>query len=171
LIKEKKMSQIYILCVEDEPEVLDVVVRDLSELEEVFPIEMAVNAEEAREIINEIKERGDKIGLAVCDHVMPGQKGVELMIDMQNDPYTERTRKLLLTGQAGLDATIEAVNKAKLNRYISKPWDPVELLRIAREELTTYVIEQEKDLLRYMAVLDIERIQEAIRTKGSISDS
>jgi CheY-like chemotaxis protein len=165
------MSEIYILCVEDEPEVLDVIVRDLAALEEVFPIEMAVNASEARLIIKEIQERGDKLGLAICDHIMPGDKGVELMVEMQNDPFTERTRKVLLTGQAGLDATIEAVNKAKLNRYIAKPWDPENLVQIARDELTTFVIEQEKDLLRYMGVLDINRLQETIRTRGTISDS
>jgi len=164
------MSDIYILCVEDEPEVLDVIVRDLSVLEEVFPIEMALSADEAREIVQEIKSRGDKLGLVICDHVMPGDKGVELLIEMQKDAFTERSRKLLLTGQAGLDATVEAVNKAKLNRYIAKPWDPDNLVEIARDELTTYVIEQEKDLLRYMEVLDIGRIQETIRARGSISD-
>lgn len=165
------MSEIYILCVEDEPEVLDVIVRDLSELEEVFPIEMAVSAEEAREIIKEIEEQGDKLGLAICDHVMPGDKGVELMVEMQKKPFTERTRKVLLTGQAGLEATVEAVNKAKLNRYIAKPWEPEQLVQIARDELTTFVIEQEKDLLRYMGALDIERLQETIRERGTISDS
>lgn len=164
------MSTIYILCVEDEPEVLDVVVRDLAELEEVFPIEMAVSAEEARQIIKEIEANGDKIGLAICDHVMPGDKGVELMIEMQNDAFTERTRKVLLTGQAGLDATIEAVNRARLNRYIAKPWDPENLVQVAKDELTTFVIESEKNLLPYMSVLDARRLQEAIRARGSISD-
>ena len=164
------MSDIYILCVEDEPEVLDVIVRDLSSLEEVFPIEMALSADEAREIVQEIKDRGDTLGLVICDHVMPGDKGVELLIEMQADSFTERSRKLLLTGQAGLDATVEAVNKAKLNRYIAKPWDPDNLVEIARDELTTYVIEKEKDLLRYMGVLDIGRLQETIRARGSISD-
>lgn len=164
------MSTIYILCVEDEPEVLDVIVRDLSDLEEVFPIEMAVSADEARQIIKEIHEQGDKIGLAICDHVMPGDKGVELMIEMQKEEFTERTRKVLLTGQAGLDATVEAVNHARLNRYIAKPWDPENLVNVAKDELTTYVIENEKDLLPFMGILDAKRIQEAIRARGSISD-
>ncbi|MCH8557799.1 MAG: response regulator [Balneolia bacterium] len=164
------MSTIYILCVEDEPEVLDVIVRDLSALEDVFPIEMAVSADEARNIIKEIKEQGDKVGLAICDHVMPGDKGVELMIEMQGDEFTERTRKVLLTGQAGLDATVEAVNHARLNRYIAKPWDPDNLVSVARDELTTFVIENEKDLLPYMGALDAKRIQEAIRARGTISD-
>ncbi len=164
------MSKIYILVVEDEPEVLDVVVRDLSSLEETFPIEMAVSVKEAREIIAEIEENGDKLGLAVCDHVMPGEMGVELMIDMQKQPFTERTRKVLLTGQAGLDATVEAVNHARLNRYIAKPWDPEELVKIAIDELTTYVIEHEKNLLPYLGILDAERLNEVIRSRGTVSD-
>ncbi|MFN2395115.1 MAG: response regulator [Bacteroidales bacterium] len=162
------MSDIYIICVEDEPQVLDVVIRDLAKLEDVFPIEVANSAYEARELIKEIKQEGNKIGLAICDHIMPGDKGVDLMIEMQKDPFTEHTRKVLLTGQAGLEETIEAVNNAKLNRYIAKPWKPEQILEVAVDELTTYVIEQEKELLLYMAVLDQERLQEAIRSKGYV---
>lgn len=162
------MSDIYIICVEDEPQVLDVVIRDLAKLEDIFPIEVAHSADEARELIKEIKEEGNEIGLAICDHIMPGDKGVDLMIEMQKDPFTESTRKVLLTGQAGLEETIEAVNNAKLNRYIAKPWKPEQILEVAVDELTTYVIEQQKELLPYMAVLDQERLQEAIRNKGYV---
>ncbi len=160
------MTDIYIICVEDEPQVLDVILRDLADLEEVFPIETAVSADEARELIKEIYRQGGKIGLAICDHVMPGDNGVDLMIEMQQDDFTRETRKVLLTGQAGLDATIEAVNKARLNRYISKPWDPANLMNIAKEELTQYVIDQEKELLPYMQVLDAPRLHEEIRRRG-----
>lgn len=162
------MSDIYIICVEDEPQVLDVVIRDLAKLEDIFPIEVANSADEARELIKEIKEEGNEIGLAICDHIMPGDKGVDLMIEMQKDPFTESTRKVLLTGQAGLEETIEAVNNAKLNRYIAKPWKPEQILEVAVDELTTFVIEQQKELLPYMAVLDQERLQEAIRNKGYV---
>ncbi len=160
------MTDIYIICVEDEPQVLDVILRDLADLEEVFPIETAVTADEARELIKEINRQGGKIGLAICDHVMPGDSGVDLMIEMQQDPFTRATRKVLLTGQAGLDATIEAVNKAKLDRYISKPWDPANLMNIAKDELTQYVIEQEKELLPYLQVLEAGRLHEEIRRRG-----
>ncbi len=162
------MSDIYIICVEDEMQVLDVIVKDLEPLEEVFPVEVAVSADEARELIREIKKEGGRIGLAICDHVMPGDSGVDLMVEMQKDPFTEKTRKVLLTGQAGLEATIEAVNMARLNRYIGKPWDPEQLLNVAKEELTQYVIEQEKNLLPYMQILDAARLQEEIRARGSV---
>lgn len=162
------MSEIYIICVEDEPEVLDVIVRDLGFLEEVFPIEVASSAQEARKLIGEIQDQGDRIGLVICDHVMPGETGVELMVQMQNQDFTRDTRKILLTGQAGLDATIQAVNQARLNHYIAKPWDPKNLLAVATEELTRYVIEHEKELLRFMTVLDATRLQEAIRQRGYV---
>ncbi len=162
------MSDIYIICVEDEPQVLDVIIRDLAVFEEIFPIELAHSADEARELIKEIKQEGHKIGLALCDHIMPGDKGIDLMIEMQKDPFTEKTRKVLVTGQAGLEDTIEAVNNAKLNRYIAKPWNPRELVEVVKEELTQYVIQEEKELLRFTSLLDQEKIQEAIRTKGYV---
>lgn len=162
------MSDIYIICVEDEPQVLDVLVRDLSELEEIFPVEVAHSADEARDLIREIKQEGHKIGLALCDHIMPGDNGIDLMIEMQNDAFTENTRKVLITGQAGLEDTIQAVNNARLNRYIAKPWDPEKLLEIVKDELTQFVIREEKELLRFMAVLDQEKLQEAIRAKGYV---
>lgn len=162
------MSDIYIICVEDEPQVLDVIIRDLAVFEEIFPIELAHSADEARELIKEIKQEGHKIGLALCDHIMPGDKGIDLMIEMQKDPFTEKTRKVLVTGQAGLEDTIEAVNNAKLNRYIAKPWNPGELVEVVKEELTQYVIQEEKELLRFTSLLDQEKIQEAIRTKGYV---
>lgn len=162
------MSDIYIICVEDETQVLDVIVRDLSVLEEVFPIEVATSATEARELINEIRQQGGSIGLIICDHVMPGENGVDLLISMQKEEFTRDTRKVLLTGQAGLDATIEAVNKAKLNRYIAKPWEPENLLGVAREELTHYVIRHEKELLPYMGLLNATRIQEEIRRRNYV---
>ncbi|ASB49243.1 response regulator [Alkalitalea saponilacus] len=162
------MSDIYIICVEDEAQVLDVVIRDLEQLEEFFPIEGAASASDARKLINEIKEEGNRIGLILCDHIMPGDKGVDLLIEMQKDEFTHSTRKILLTGQAGLDDTIQAVNKARLNQYVSKPWKKEELLQIVIDELTDYVIETEDELLPYLSVLNQEKLQEAIRAKGFI---
>lgn len=165
------MRKIYILCVEDEPEVLDVIVNDISSLEVTFPIEMVISAAEARKVIDEIHQNDDRIGLILCDHVLPGENGVELLVDLQNQPETKSTRKILLTGQAGLDATIKAVNKARLNRYIAKPWNKEELVEICREELTNYVILSENNLLPYMSILNTERLSEAMRIRGSVSDS
>jgi response regulator RpfG family c-di-GMP phosphodiesterase len=163
--------QIYIFVVEDEPEVLDAIVRDLEEFEDSFPIELADSAEEARELIASIINEGHKIGLILCDHVLPGQNGVELLVEMQGDSSTERTRKVLITGQAGLDETVRAVNEADLSHYIAKPWEKAELVGTTRKLLTDFVLEQTENPLEYMSVLDSERIADYIRKGRGITDN
>jgi DNA-binding NtrC family response regulator len=163
-------TKIYILVVEDEPEVLDSIVRDISLFEKFFPVEMADTAEEAREIIDSILENENEIGLILCDHVLPGDNGVELLVEMQNRPETHDTKKVLITGQAGLQETVRAVNEADLKHYIAKPWKKDELLSISKNLLTDYVIEHVDAPLKYMQVLDGERIANHIRTTGGITD-
>ncbi|MEX0945078.1 MAG: response regulator [Balneolaceae bacterium] len=164
-------KKIYILVVEDEPEVLDSIVRDISDFESMFPIEMADTAEEAREQIELILDKGDEIGLILCDHVLPGDNGVELLVEMQKNEMTIQTRKVLITGQAGLQETVRAVNEADLKHYIAKPWEKEELLEIVKELLTDYVVAHVKNPLPYMHLLDGERIAEFIRKGGVITDN
>jgi DNA-binding NtrC family response regulator len=163
-------SEIYILVIEDEPEVLDSIVRDITEFEEHFNVEMADTAEEAEALIKEIVSENGKIALVLCDHVLPGKNGVELLVEMQKDEKTKSTRKVLITGQAGLDETVKAVNEADLKHYIAKPWQKEELVEITRNLLTDYVLEHVKDPLPYMKVLDSERIAESLRTGRKMTD-
>lgn len=164
-------SEIYILVVEDEPDVLDAIVRDLSGFEDIFPIEMAETAENARRVVKSVYDTGNRVGLMVCDHILPGENGVEFLVDMHEQEETYKSRKMLITGQAGHDDTIKALNKGGLRHYISKPWQPKELQEAARELLTDFVIEEERNLLPYMKMLNSEKLSEAIRTRGGVSDS
>lgn len=164
-------QKIYILVVEDEPEVLDSIVRDITEFEEYFEIEMADTAEEAEQIIHEILDEKHMIGLILCDHVLPGKNGVDLLIDLQKNERTKPTKKVLITGQAGLEETVKAVNEADLKYYIAKPWEKEDLVNITRTLLTDFVIESVKDPLKYMQILDAERLAEEIRTGRGITDN
>lgn len=163
-------KKIYIMVVEDEPEVLDAIVRDISEFENFFPVEMADTAEEAREIIRGILENDNEIGLILCDHVLPGDNGVELLVELQNQEQTKETRKVLITGQAGLQETVRAVNEANLKHYIAKPWDKRELESIVKKLLTDYVIDHAENPIGYMAILDGERIADHVRKSGKLTD-
>lgn len=160
----------YILVVEDEPEVLDAIVRDLEMFEQKFPIEMASSAEEARGIIKEVLEADNSFGLFLCDHVLPEENGVDLMIDLQKNEQTAGARKVLITGQAGLNATVKAVNNAGLNHYIAKPWDEGHLQQVVRHQLTEYVINHVDNMLPYMDILETDRLAEAIRSSKGITD-
>jgi response regulator RpfG family c-di-GMP phosphodiesterase len=159
------MHSIHILCVEDEPEVLDAVIRDLSSLEHLFPIEAARSVAEAREVIMGIEERKDKLGLAICDHIMPGENGVEFLIELYRNHRTATARKVLLTGQAGLEATVKAVNDARLDHYIAKPWTKQELLGTARALLTEFVMTYETEVNRFAELLGEERLARAMMNR------
>ncbi len=155
-----------ILCVDDEPAVLDAVVRDLAPFENAFVLETAASAAEARAIVAELPERKRRLALALCDHRMPGETGTDFLIALQRDPVTRPARKLLLTAQAGHEDTIRALNLGGLDHYIAKPWDPEALRTVLRDQLTTYVIDAQLDPLPYLAVLDTARLAEALRRRN-----
>ncbi|PID41373.1 MAG: hypothetical protein CSB48_14820 [Proteobacteria bacterium] len=160
------MNTYVILCVDDEREVLDSVMHDLEPLGSHFIIEGAESAPEAREVIAELEAEGRVLALILCDHVMPEVKGVDFLIELNENPHTKVTRKVLLTGQAGLESTIEAVNRGGLDYYIAKPWDATKLLETVVDQLTTFVIANEEDLIAYSGILDSERLFEAIHQSG-----
>jgi two-component system chemotaxis response regulator CheY len=159
------MNQILILCIEDESEVRDALVRDLAPFRPVFRIEAAEDAADARAVLREAEAAGDRVGLILCDHLLPGQRGVDLLIELHREPATRATRKVLITGQAGLDDTIRAINQAGLQHYIAKPWQPADLHAIVRNQLTDYVIANEEELLPYVSTLDGPRLLEALAKK------
>ncbi len=154
---------IYILVIEDELEVLDSLVLDLEDFEAVFPLETANTTEEARTVISEIYDAGNVIGLILCDHILPGENGVDLLVELQAHNIYRTSKKVLVTGQAGLQDTIQAINKANLNHYIAKPWTKQGLNSTVVKQLTDFVIEQKYNPLEYMAALDAERLSEFLR--------
>jgi two-component system chemotaxis response regulator CheY len=161
------MNQIAILCVEDEPEVRDAVMRDLAPFDGHFRIECAEDVEDARLVISECEASGDPVGLILCDHLLPGTRGVDFLIALSGERPEDPVRKVLLTGQAGHDDTIRAINQAHLHHYIAKPWTPEDLHEVVRDQLTHYVIATPGDLMPYLAILDAPRLLDVIAHRQS----
>ncbi|EMM97335.1 GGDEF/EAL-containing response regulator [Leptospira interrogans] len=135
--EENKDSRPIILLVDDEP----IILRGLKEQLKLafgkdYDIEIAEDAEAAWEILEEYVEKGIDIPVVVCDQVMPGVKGDELLIRIHNKKPD--IRKIMLTGQASADAVGNALNHANLYRYLSKPWDSNDLILTIREALKSY---------------------------------
>ena len=164
------MNQICIVCVDDEPEVLEAVERDLREFDDQFPVESAGSAKEARQLFDEIHRNGDQVGLVLCDHLMPEETGVELLISLAKSPAAYNARRVLLTGQASHADTIDALNQGGLDYYITKPWDGQALKDVVRDQLTSYVIEHTPSPAVYMNVLDGVKIADFIHRNGGLSD-
>ncbi|MCZ4371995.1 response regulator [Vibrio diazotrophicus] len=159
------MNKFMILCVDDEREVLDSVMQDIDCFEEHFIVEAAQSVSEAKSVIEDYREQEVALALILCDHIMPEQTGISFLIELNDEPDTAKTRKVLLTGQAGLNDTVEAVNHASLDFFIAKPWMGEQLRQVVKEQLTYYVIENEKDLMPWVRVLDTEKILNAIAEK------
>jgi len=162
------MKPFFILCVDDEREVLDSVAEDLKMFEGKFDIEVAESVQESREVILEAMTRGQNLALIFCDHVMPNETGVDFLIELDNDPKTAASKKILLTGQAGLNDTIEAINNAHLDFFLKKPWTKEEIEDIAKNQLTDFILESSDQPIQYTDILNSERIFSEIHKKGSL---
>lgn len=164
------MKNIAILCVEDEPEVREAILRDLQPFEPLFEIESAGDAADATAVLADFANRGVQTGLILCDHRLPGESGVEFLARIHKSPAYQETRKVLLTGQAGHQDTIHAVNQAGLNHYLGKPWDPSDLVEIAKDQLTQFIVARnDLDPLPYLAVLNPAPLLEKIANAGGAS--
>jgi two-component system chemotaxis response regulator CheY len=160
------VNRITILVLEDEPEVRDAIARDLEPFAAAFRIELTEDADDARQVLGDIDEAGDAVGLILCDHLLPGMRGTDFLVELDHDPGTQPMRKVLLTGQAGHEDTIRAINDGGLDYYVAKPWLVGDLQEVVRRQLTDYVLDESDDLLPYVNVLDGPRLLEAISEKG-----
>ncbi len=156
------MNELVVLVVEDEPEVREALVRDLAAITASVRVEAAEDAEDASAVVREVTEAGDVLGLVLADHRLPGRSGVDLLVELEDDPaHHGVVRKVLVTGQADHADTIRAVNEAGLDHYIAKPWDPAQLLAVTRDALTGAVLDAGLDPLPFVADLDGPRLLEA----------
>jgi two-component system, cell cycle response regulator len=155
-----------ILCVDDEEGVLRVLRTQLgARFGHECQITSARSGDEAVALFDELTREGESIAVVIADQIMPGMKGVELLEIV--DRRLPTTTKILLTGQAGLDAVIDAINRAHLNQYISKPWDETQLLLGVENLLRQFRLVHENQQLiaslssKNQALLEMNRELEA----------
>lgn len=157
------METINIICVDDQQEVLDSVMRDLRPLTPHVRLEEASSVEDCMELINQIDDDGDHVAIIISDQVMPGGNGTDLLGQITADRRFSKTRKVLLTGQATHADTINAINDGHIDNYIEKPWQQERLLTIVKKLLTLYILDAGLDHTEYMAVLDNETLFKKLR--------
>jgi thioredoxin reductase (NADPH) len=117
------MAKPVLLTVDDDPEVLRAVERDLRQrYAETYRVLRADSGATALEALKGLKRRGDSVALLLVDQRMPQMDGVEFLGEaMKIFPGAKR---VLLTAYADTDAAIHAINDAKIQHYLLKPWDP-----------------------------------------------
>ncbi|MDY6939407.1 MAG: FAD-dependent oxidoreductase [Cyanobacteriota bacterium] len=117
------MNKPVILTLDDDPEVLQAIARDLRrQYAERFRIIRADTGQSALEALKQLKLRGDTVALFLVDQRMPQMSGVEFL-ERATDTFPE-AKRVLLTAYADTEAAIRAINVARLDYYLLKPWDP-----------------------------------------------
>jgi len=155
------MNKYAILCIDEDPLVLHQLQRDLKSLDSHFTIQSALSAGEARARIARMQQGGQQLALVLCEQLLPDGSGIELLIELNRSTFTRDTRKLLVTELEDAGSIIDAVNHGRLEYFFKKPWESRQLLSVVSDQLTTYLMAREEDLLPYAAVLDQQRIVKA----------
>ncbi|PIE33864.1 hypothetical protein CSA56_10160 [candidate division KSB3 bacterium] len=132
----------YIICVDDDRALLDGLTQQLEgAFSATHDIEATESAQEALDLIDQVYHDDDVVEMVISDQVMPGMKGDELLTSIHSK--YPKVITVMLTGQAGLDSAIHAINNAGLSRYLVKPWNDDEFLMTIRELLENYYLEEE----------------------------
>lgn len=119
------MPKPVLLTVDDDPEVLRAIERDLrGHYADRYRVMRATSGGAALSTLRELKARNNPVALLLADQRMPQMNGVGFLSEaMEIHPQAKRA---LLTAYADTNAAIEAINEARIHYYLMKPWDPPE---------------------------------------------
>ncbi len=119
------MSKPVIWTVDDDPDVLRAVERDLRRhYGDRYRVISADSGASALEATKQLKLRNEPVALFLVDQRMPRMNGVEFL--EQSLEYFPDAKRALLTAYADTDAAIRAINSVHIDHYLMKPWDPPE---------------------------------------------
>jgi adenylate cyclase len=135
------MKKPVIICIDDEQTILSSLERELKTFfGSDYLIETAEGGEEALELLEELLEERYEVPVVISDQIMPNIKGDELLKRIHE--ISPSTLKIMLTGQANIEAVGNAVKYAKLYRYIAKPWEAEDLRLTVKEAVNSYFTEK-----------------------------
>lgn len=134
-----------ILCVDDEADNVDALERLFRAKYQVLK---ATSGQEALKLLDQ-----NRVTVIISDQRMPQMTGVEFLSkSLKSHPDAIR---ILLTGFADIEVVVEAINSGRIYRYVSKPWDPVDLVNAVDKAVERFELGQE-------LVVKNQRLQEAL---------
>ncbi|QHI68228.1 response regulator [Tichowtungia aerotolerans] len=120
-----------VLIVDDDAFMLKVLYRVL---QNDYTLYQAGSAEEAVEVL-----RGRNVKAILCDHVLPGQTGLDFLIALRQ--RNARIKSVLFSAALETEQFIKAINHGQVFRFIKKPASPTDILSAVREAIRQYDIE------------------------------
>ena len=174
-----------VICVDDEPDVLNSLRRQLRDAVPGHQIRVTTKGTEALSLLQAAVEAERPVPLLVTDQFMPGMTGEEL-INAVAQRYPE-TYQIMLTGQASTADLGRAINSGRLFRYLSKPWQYEDLAVSVRAATRAYQTDRQVEIqaaalrraydrslaffpLPYLRLLGRERLEDLERGDATALD-
>jgi thioredoxin reductase (NADPH) len=115
----------FIIIVDDDAQVLRAITRDIrNQYRNNYKIASTESANEALDLLKELKLKNEVVALIISDQRMPEMEGVAFL-ERANEIYPD-AKQVLLTAYSDIEAAIKAINDIKLDYYLLKPWSPPE---------------------------------------------
>lgn len=148
-------SRATVLCIDDEVRSLETLERTL---DEDFDVLTASSAEQALELLGQ-----HRVHAVLCDQRMPGQTGVEFLIQVREQfPHTAR---LILSGYTDSEDIIRGLNEAGIFQYLTKPWHPDHLILTLKNACQMVALQSENELLTTEMRLTTTQVESQVEAK------
>lgn len=122
-----------ILCVDDESDILD-------SLERAFHKKFNVlKANSGKKGIALLEKQ--EVSVIISDQRMPEMTGVEFLKESQR--IQPECIRILLTGHTDISSVVGAINSGQVYRYITKPWDTIDLTNTVEKAAETYAMSRQ----------------------------
>ncbi len=118
-----------LLVIDDEPDNLDLLFRTFYREYQVLRANSGLEA-------IELLDREGEVAVIISDQRMPIMSGTEFLSQMAVK-YPD-TMRIILTGYTDVEDLVEAINTCKVFKYVTKPWDEVELKNVVRQAIDTH---------------------------------
>ncbi len=137
-----------ILLVDDESENLRALERTLRPKFQVVSVDNPAAALDAL--------AKENFAVLVSDHNMPGMLGTELLA--KASLIKPKTTRVLLTAYTETNILLDAINRAEIYRYLTKPWENAELLSVVTQAAERHHLLSENERL----VTELKRLNEGL---------
>ena len=148
---DQKKSMQHILYIDDEKDNLTVF---YSTFRRLFEIHLASSGKEGLELMKK-----HDIHLVIADQRMPEMTGIEFLEKIIPE-YPDCIR-MVLTGYSDVEAIIQAINKGRVYRYVTKPWQKEELKITIEQALETGQLKRQNRKL----VTDLQEANQSLEKK------
>jgi len=107
--------------------------------------------------------------IVISDMRMPGMSGAEFLAKVRE--MAPDTVRMLLTGYSDLDAAIEAVNEARIFRYLSKPCEKEAMVKAIESALALYCsTAADRELIKKAQLINLPASDRGAEDIGRVCD-